>query len=184
MTILADFNKMVQSGKLPMFEFELLNGDFLIVNIYMDDEYIYFNFDQEKETFFDGNIYGSNGSYGYEYSEEWDTLDSLLSLVYANITDGYIGSNGIQLLTTGLDVLFQPYTNKTETIKMRFNTLGEALKATGIENLPMIFGSVSYGGQLRMAHSGVFVSVCRFCDGQYEEAIVYKTEMEDFIKIT
>lgn len=95
MTILADFNKMVQSGKLPMFEFELLNGDFLIVNIYMDDEYIYFNFDQEKETFFDGNIYGSKGSYGYEYSEEWDTLDSLLSLIHANITEGYIGSNGI-----------------------------------------------------------------------------------------
>lgn len=66
---------------------------------------------------------------------------------------------------------------------MRYNTLGEALQATGLEDLPMIFGSVGYDGHLRMAHNGTFITIYRFCDGQYEEPIMYATKMEDFIQI-
>ena len=91
MTILAEFNAQIAQGIEQALVFELVTGREVEVKLYMDDEYFYFTFKEETKPSFDGDIVGKNGSYGYEYNEQYDNLQSILDKVYFNILDGYIG---------------------------------------------------------------------------------------------
>ena len=95
MTIYTEFQEFLNSHRLPIIELELLDGDYLIIDINVDNDKITFTFDQQCDTYFDGAIEGENGYYYYIYDNEFDTLQSLFELVYANITEGYTGIHGL-----------------------------------------------------------------------------------------
>lgn len=101
-TILEQFEQMLQRGRIPLFEYELNNGEFLLVHIDCTENEIKFNFDDSfGSVYFDGDIQGENGYYSYEFDNEYDTLDSLLELIDANITEGYILPNGLYMEDIG-----------------------------------------------------------------------------------
>lgn len=95
MTIYAEFQEFLNGHRLPIIELELLDGDYLIINIDVDNDKITFTFDQQHDTYFDGAIEGAHGYYHYVYDKDFDTLQDLLDLVYVNITEGYTGIHGL-----------------------------------------------------------------------------------------
>lgn len=90
---------MLNYGRIPCFEIELNNGDYLLVDInYTEgDEYISFSFDDSLPVFFDGEIKKHGGGYRILLDECFDNLDSYLQLIYDNIIEGYIIPNDLLL---------------------------------------------------------------------------------------
>ena len=88
---------MLNYGKIPMFEIELNNGDYLLVDIYYskDNDYISFSFDDSLPVFFDGEIKKHGGGYRIMLDDCFDNLDSYLQLIYDNIIEGYIIPNDL-----------------------------------------------------------------------------------------
>lgn len=43
--------------------------------------------------------------------------------------------------------------------------------------------SIGYGETARLVSNGLFISVCRFDNGEYETAISYASQCDDFQKI-
>ena len=64
---------------------------------------------------------------------------------------------------------------------MAHTTLNHALVAAGIDLdvWPMGF-NIGYNQTARIVSNGLFVSVCRFANGDYETAISYASQCEDF----
>jgi len=95
-TILEQFEQMIQSGRIPLFEYELNNGEFLLVHVACTETEIKFNFDDSLgSVYFDVEIQGNSGFYSYQFDNEYDTLNRLLELIDANIMEGYILPNGL-----------------------------------------------------------------------------------------
>lgn len=94
--ILQNWEECISRNRLPMFEIELANEEWLLVHLDVTDTEITFEFDVEHgEPRFDGEIIGKNGYYSIEYDAEYDTLNSLLELVMENINEGYIAVYGL-----------------------------------------------------------------------------------------
>ena len=95
----SQWQAMLNYGKIPMFEIELNNGDYLIVNIdyQAGNNYISFSFDDSLPVFFDGEIKKHSGEYRVMLDECFDNLDSYLQFIYDNIMDGYIIPNDLLL---------------------------------------------------------------------------------------
>lgn len=65
-----------------------------------------------------------------------------------------------------------------------YTTLNAALDSVGLlDKVGMINMSVGYGQTLKLAHNGLYVSVHRYDNGNYEEPVYYKTQMDDFIRV-
>lgn len=105
-TIQTQFNDMLQSGRIPYMEYPvLINGEreFLLVELSATNTGIEFSFDNfDLPVSFDGNIvvysdthylmpYDSFGS----GENDSDSLHYYLEGISDNITEGFIGSNGI-----------------------------------------------------------------------------------------
>jgi len=94
---------MLNYGRIPCFEIELSNGDYLIVDIdYREgDNYISFSFpsfdDDSLPVYFDGEIKKHGGEYHVMLDDCFDKLDSYLELIYNNILEGYIIPNDLLL---------------------------------------------------------------------------------------
>ena len=90
---------MLNYGRIPLFEIELSNGDYLIVNIdyTQGDDFISFSFDNSLPVFFDGEIKKHGGGYHVMLDECFSSLDSYLQLIYDNILEGYIIPNDLLL---------------------------------------------------------------------------------------
>ena len=90
---------MLNYGKIPMFEIELSNGDYLLVDIdYREgNDYISFSFDDSLTVFFDGEIKKHGGNYHVMLDECFNDLDSYLQVIYDNIIEGYIIPNDLLL---------------------------------------------------------------------------------------
>ena len=90
---------MLNYGSIPLFEIELNNGDYLLVDIdYTEgDNYISFSFDDSLPVFFDGEIKKHGGSYRIMLDDCFESLDSYLQLIYDNIIEGYIIPNDLIL---------------------------------------------------------------------------------------
>jgi len=97
--IYNQWQAMLNCGKIPMFEIELSNGDYLIVNIdyTQGDDFISFSFDDSLPVFFGGEIKKHGGSYHVILDECFSSLDSYLELIYNNIIEGYIIPNDLLL---------------------------------------------------------------------------------------
>ena len=99
----SQWQAMLNYGKIPMFEIELSNGDYLLVDIdYREgDNYISFSFpsfdDDSLPAYFDGNIKKHGGNYHVMLDEYFNDLDSYLQVIYDNIIDGYIIPNDLLL---------------------------------------------------------------------------------------
>ena len=90
---------MLNYGRIPLFEIELSNGDYLLVDIdYREgDNYISFSFDDSLPVFFDGEIKKHGGEYRVMLDECFSSLDSYLEIIYNNIIEGYIIPNDLLL---------------------------------------------------------------------------------------
>lgn len=90
---------MLNSGKIPCFEIELNNGDYMLVDINyaQDDNYISFTFDDSLPVFFDGEIKKHGGGYRILLDDCFSNLDSYLETIYDNIIEGYIIPNDLLL---------------------------------------------------------------------------------------
>ena len=95
--ISTQWQAMLNYGRIPLFEIELSNGDYLLVDIdYREgDNYISFSFDDSLPVFFDGEIKKHGGEYRVMLGDCFDNLDSYLELIYNNIIEGYIIPNDI-----------------------------------------------------------------------------------------
>ena len=93
------WQSMLDHGIIPMFEIELSNGDYLIVNIdyQAGNNYISFSFDDSLPAYFDGEIKKHGSEYRVMLDECFDNLDSYLQLIYDNIIEGYIIANDLLL---------------------------------------------------------------------------------------
>ena len=95
----SQWQTMLNYGKIPCFEIELSNGDYLIVNIdyTQGDNYISFSFDDSLPVWFDGEIKKHGGNYHVMLDPYFESLDSYLELIYNNIIEGYIIPNDLLL---------------------------------------------------------------------------------------
>lgn len=95
-TLKEQFNDYTENGILPLFELEMVDGDWLIVNLSADDKGIVFDFDQDgKDVWFDGEVEQlGEGRYLYPFCD-WFDLDSHLAEVLANIQDGFLSPNSL-----------------------------------------------------------------------------------------
>lgn len=94
--ILQNWEECISQNRLPLFEIELANEEWLLVHLDVTDTEITFEFDAEHgEPRFDEEIIGEKGCYSITYDAEHDTLDSLLEMVMENINEGYIAVYGL-----------------------------------------------------------------------------------------
>ena len=93
--ISKQWQDMLASGRIPCFEIELNNGDWLVADIhYFDDNWLYFEFDENGlKTWFDGGIKKWKGSYRIKLDECYESLDHYLQEIYSNIIEGYVIPN-------------------------------------------------------------------------------------------
>jgi len=95
--ISTQWQSMLNYGRIPLFEIELSNGDYLLVDIdyTQGNEYISFSFDDSLPVFFDGEIKKHGGNYHVMLDDCFDNLDSYLQLIYDNIIEGYVIPNDL-----------------------------------------------------------------------------------------
>lgn len=64
---------------------------------------------------------------------------------------------------------------------MAHTTLNQALEAGNVCTSVWPLGlNLNYNQTVRLVSNGLFVSVCRFANGDYETAISYASQCEDF----
>ena len=93
----SQWQKMLNYGKIPLFEILLNNGDYLVVDIeyIQGNDFISFSFDDNLSVFFDGDIKKHGGRYRVMLDDCFNNLDSYFELIYENILDGYILPNNL-----------------------------------------------------------------------------------------
>ena len=95
----SQWQTMLNYGKIPCFEIELSNGDYLLVDVdyQAGNNYISFSFDDSLPVWFDGEVKKHGGEYRVMLEDCFDNLDSYLQLIYDNIMEGYIIPNDLML---------------------------------------------------------------------------------------
>lgn len=93
----SQWQKMLNYGKIPLFEILLNNGDYLVVdvNYTQGDDFITFSFDDSLPVFFDGDIKKHGSSYRVMLDDCFNSLDNYLELIHDNILEGYILPNNL-----------------------------------------------------------------------------------------
>lgn len=97
--IYNQWQAMLNYGKIPCFEIEMINGDYLLVDIdyKKGNDYISFSFDDSLPVFFGGEVKIQGSGYCVMLDDCFDNLDSYLELIYNNILEGYIIPNDLLL---------------------------------------------------------------------------------------
>tara|TARA_R110002126_G_scaffold192495_6_gene340670 strand:- start:2546 stop:2857 length:312 start_codon:yes stop_codon:yes gene_type:complete len=92
LTIKNQFNEMLARGTMPLFEFELNGGDFLLVDLSVNNNGIVFSFDTNQlDTSFKADIIKlSDNSFLMPYDDFFDSLDSYLDMIHENIIEGFL----------------------------------------------------------------------------------------------
>lgn len=94
-TIQVQFSEMLNRGTLPYLEYELIDGEFLLVEIQATDKGLEFSADfNDLPCFFDGQISGSGNFWLLPYDLDF-SLDQHLELIDQNITEGYLLANNL-----------------------------------------------------------------------------------------
>lgn len=101
-TLHKQFNTMLESGTIPCFEYEMSNGEYLLVNIQITDKQadaqgLLFSFDTEdKFVSFDGDIItfkNNNNLFLLPFDGDSEDLDYYLQGLDENIIEGYLIPN-------------------------------------------------------------------------------------------
>ena len=98
-TIQQQFDTMLERGTIPVFEFEMSNGEFIVVDISICDNGVVFEFDNEGlPVYFSGNVERiSDNTFVYQFDEYFDSLDYYLQEIHQEIIEGYIAANNLEL---------------------------------------------------------------------------------------
>ena len=94
-SLIEQFNTM---QCMPMFEIEIINDEYLLVDLSIDEKGIYFEFDDERPTWFDGEIIKTqDGVYLMPFDDEEyeQSLDYYLQGISDNLTEGYLIPNNL-----------------------------------------------------------------------------------------
>ena len=103
-TLHNQFNAMLERGTIPFFEYQMSNGDYLLVNIQITDKQantqgLLFSFDTDnKPVSFDGDIVtfeNNNNLFLLPFDEYNADLDYYLQGLYENIVEGYLILNNL-----------------------------------------------------------------------------------------
>jgi len=86
---------MLDYGKIPLFEIEIRDNEFLVVDLEYTEKGISFEFYQQGKVYFDGAIKGNNGLYTLHFDDCFIHLDYYLQSIYDNITEGYLIPNNL-----------------------------------------------------------------------------------------
>ena len=101
-TLHAQFNQILDRGNIPCFEYEISNGDYLLVDIQITDKQantqgLLFSFDTDnKPVSFYGDIVtfeNNNNLFLLPFDEYSEDLDYYLQGLYENIIEGYLIPN-------------------------------------------------------------------------------------------
>lgn len=97
--ISQEWQAMLERGTMPLFEIELKDGEFLLVDLelFADLEEIRFSFDSMNlKPWFSGNIKTySDCGFALPVTEYDDSLDELLEVVMQEISEGFICPNNL-----------------------------------------------------------------------------------------
>ena len=103
----ANKNQVIKSIKgqfakmrcLPLFEFDLPNDEYLVVNLEMANKGIKFRFDSDnKSTHFSGDVIKTGDDVFLIKCDVYNTiLDSYLEMIHDEITEGYLIPNDLYL---------------------------------------------------------------------------------------
>lgn len=89
-TIKQQFDVMLQSGRIPVLEYEMYNGEYLVVEIEATETGLQFSADfNDLPCFFDGQITGA-GNYWLLPYDDCFSLDEHLQMIDQNIIEGYL----------------------------------------------------------------------------------------------
>ena len=103
-TIIDQFNDMLQRGKMPLFEIEIINTDgerdWLIVDIELHEKGIVYRFDDmDLPVWFDGNTVQlnaeNNGCQLVPFDEYFTDMHYYLEYIIEDIMEGFIIPNGL-----------------------------------------------------------------------------------------
>lgn len=96
--IKAQFDRMLENNIIPCFEFELMNGDFLTVDIDYSEDGIVFSLDTEQmPTYFSGSVKKLEADvYIYLFDEYFDSLDYYLQEIHQEVVEGFMLPNNIE----------------------------------------------------------------------------------------
>ncbi len=97
--ISQEWQAMLERGTMPLFEIELKDGEYLLVDLelFAESEEICFSFDSMSlETCFSGNIKQYHDcKFALPIVEFDDSLDALLEVIYQEISEGFILPNDL-----------------------------------------------------------------------------------------
>lgn len=96
-TIKQQFEEMLTRGITPLFEIELPENEYLIVNLSINDKGVEFSFDSnDLPVAFDGDIEVINSNrYLLPFDEYTTNLDDYLQTISDNLTEGYLLPNNL-----------------------------------------------------------------------------------------
>ena len=90
---------MLERGGMPLFEIEIIKGDYCLVELRISDHGFIFEFDSLcLSTWFDGDVrqLGPN-TFLLPFDEDFDDLDHYIQAIFDNISDGFILANKLPL---------------------------------------------------------------------------------------
>ena len=95
--IKEQWNEMINRGAMPLFEVELKDNEYLLVNLAIVEEGIEFSFDSnDLPVSFDGDIETIHSNrYLLPFNEYWESLDTYIEEISENINEGFILLNGL-----------------------------------------------------------------------------------------
>ena len=95
--IKEQWNEMINRGVMPLFEVELKDNEYLLVDLAITDKGIEFSFDSnDLPVSFDGDIETIHSNrYLLPFDENVEPIDSYFETILDNLNDGYLYSNNL-----------------------------------------------------------------------------------------
>ena len=97
--IRAQWDAMIQSGRIPVMEFQVSEDEYLNVDIKLSDDNtaLLFSFDKDPlyEVYFSGEVEKVLNNYQITIDEYCDKLDIYLQQINGEITEGYLLPNNL-----------------------------------------------------------------------------------------
>ena len=95
--IVLQWENMLNSGKIPCFEFELKNDEYLLVNLELNEtnKEIQFSFDSMNlKTWFSGNVKQYHDClFALPIDDYCENVDQVLEVIYEEVNEGFIIPN-------------------------------------------------------------------------------------------
>lgn len=99
-TLFNQWQTMLESGRIPVMEYELLNGDYLLVNIDLHLSKgkggFRFSFDSnDLPVWFSGSVKKLGYKFVLPFDKYFDKLDNYLQQIDQEITEGFLIPNNL-----------------------------------------------------------------------------------------